>query len=136
VNEMLKDAYNLFSKLNLSVTEPPSLFKRPGKAAPSGNNPLASLQVPCPPTPRWADMRGAVLVRAEAFGREQERATQSALLERAQFTTAIALFIVIACCIVGLLLPGGLSGSGSLPPSEPGVGYSAGTPVLASFQHP
>ncbi len=97
-----------------------------------GVNPLASLHVPCPPTPNWKDLRAKVLLHASKLAREDELASRTAIIERAQFATAMALFIVIACCILGLLLPVSLGGDTMLAssPDKPMV------PVLASYQHP
>jgi hypothetical protein len=99
-------------------------------------NPLACLHPEYPPTPLWGNLRGAVLTRAKAFENDDLAVMRTKLVERAQFTTAIALFIVIACCIVGLLVPMDFA------PSDPvlacGTSQGAGIhePALASFQHP
>ena len=131
-------AKKLWSKLILSRIGRTCRKSSPDVNLPTEGNPLAALQHPCPPAPRWENMRKSVLLRAEAFAREEESSRSTNLVERAQFATAIALFIVIACCIIGLLVPSNARTGELLQAgfSNDGSTSGAAEPALAFYQHP
>ena len=104
------------------------------------DNPLAGIKQDFGSAPRWENIKPAVLQHAQYVEEADFRQNQVKSFERGQLATAIALFIVIAICVLGLILPWN-SGTGSDGTMRANYGesnnqYASRDVTLASVQHP